>query len=84
MDTMELYESPVRDRNEDKYGHSAGLQCICCMKPIKDESKCLWVQMSTDWEVVHPSVDESEFDSQGAFPVGLDCAKKMSGFTFKM
>lgn len=77
----DLYESPQRDKNEEKYGHLDN-QCICCMKPMKDgESKM--VHMNTNWKAVENSVTEEECkeltgaDSQGCFPIGNSCAKKM-------
>jgi hypothetical protein len=86
---IELYKSPVKDRNEDKYGHLSSEQCICCMKPIKDVTSAFAVHMNTDWMVVHPSISEdlcaaeTGADSQGCFDVGPECAKKMKGFTTK-
>lgn len=80
--THKLYESPHRDRNEEKYGHLSGNQCICCMKPLKDgETK--WVHMNTDWLAVDKSVSEEECEaltgagSQGCFNIGNSCAKNM-------
>jgi len=84
--TTELYESPMKERNEEKYGLLVE-QCICCGKPMKEGPK-LYVHMNTGWEAVHPSVSEKEcealtgYESQGCFPIGNDCAKKMKGFTF--
>jgi hypothetical protein len=86
--TKELYESPIRERNLDKYGEITN-QCICCGKPMKEGEK-LYVHMNTDWMAVCPTIDENECfeltgaDSQGCFPIGNDCAKKMLGFTFRL
>ena len=45
--TCDLYESPMKERNEEKYGYSDKNQCICCGKPMKDgETKM--VHMNTD------------------------------------
>ena len=87
--TMPLYESPVKDRNERKYGISVEVQCICCMKPIKNPAGAYSVHMNTDWMVVHPSISEelcaaeTDADSQGWFEVGPECAKHMKDFTVK-
>lgn len=84
--TMELYESPMKEKNKKKYGLSTD-QCICCGKPMKSGPK-LYVQMNTDWLAVSPTIDEKDFlkytaaESQGCFPIGNDCAKKMLGFTY--
>ena len=84
---MELYESPMKERNEDKYGLISN-QCICCGKPMK-KGEALFVHMNEDWKAVDPSIsvdqclESTGFHSQGCFPVGNDCAKKMKGFTFK-
>lgn len=85
--TKPLYESPQKEANEEKFGLLTN-QCICCGKPMKDGEK-LFVHMSTDWVAVHPSIPAEKFselfdgaESQGCFPIGNDCAKKMKGFTF--
>lgn len=86
--TKELYESPMKERNEEKYGLLTD-QCICCGKPMKSGEK-LFVHMNTDWMAVNPTIDEKDCEkltgaeSQGCFPIGNDCAKKMIGFTFLM
>ena len=86
MNTKPLYESPIRERNLDKYGESSN-QCICCGKPMKKGEK-LYVHMNTNWLAVNPTIDEKDClqmtgaESQGCFPIGNDCAKKMLGFTF--
>lgn len=80
--TKELYESSQRYRNEEKFGHIDGNQCICCMKPMK-EGEVMFVHMNTNWEAVHVSVNEENCkeltgsESQGCFPIGNSCAKKM-------
>jgi hypothetical protein len=86
QNTKELYESPNREMNLDKYGHITN-QCICCGKPMLKSEK-LYVHMNTNWVAVNPTIDESKFkeltgaESQGCFPIGNSCAKKMLGFTF--
>lgn len=86
--TKELYESPMKERNEEKYGLQSE-QCICCGKPMKLGEK-LYVHMNTDWMAVNPTIDEKDCEkltgaeSQGCFPIGNDCAKKMLGFTFSL
>ena len=88
INTKELYESPMKERNEEKYGLLTD-QCICCGKPMKSGEK-LFVHMNTDWMAVNPTIDEKDCEkltgaeSQGCFPIGNDCAKKMIGFTFLM
>ena len=79
--TAELYESPQREKNEDKYGMESE-QCICCMKPMKS-GEVKMVHMNTGWVAVHTSVTEENCEeltgdgSQGSFPIGNSCAKKM-------
>ena len=86
MNTKPLYESPARERNLEKYGEQ-GEQCICCGKLMKEGEK-LYVHMNTNWEAVSPTIDEKDClemtgaESQGSYPIGNDCAKKMLGFTF--
>lgn len=87
--TTELYESPKRQQNENKYGILAGPQCICCMKPIETPKSAYSVHMNTDWLAVHPSISEdlcaaeTGSESQGWFDIGPECAKKMQGFVIK-
>jgi hypothetical protein len=88
--TWELYESPMKERNEDKYGYMQENQCICCFKPMK-KGEILWVHMNTNWKAVdNTKVTEencerlTKADSQGCFPIGNSCAAKMpKRFTFK-
>jgi hypothetical protein len=87
MLVKELYESPVKERNLDKYGELSD-QCICCGKPMKS-GESLFVHMNSDWMAVAPHITEETCveitgaDSQGLYPIGNDCAKKMVGFTVK-
>lgn len=84
--TIELYESPMRSKNLDKYGH-LDEQCICCGKPMKVGEK-LYVHMNEAWDAVNPEISANDCKevtgsyTQGVFPIGNDCAKKMKGFTF--
>ena len=80
--TTALYESPQKEANEDKYGFLSTNQCICCGKPMKD-GEVKMVHMNTAWQAMHISIfDEKEAEingmtSQGFFPIGNSCAKKM-------
>jgi hypothetical protein len=86
--TMKLYVSPMKERNEDKYGSNSE-QCICCGKPMK-KGIVDWVLMNESWDAVNPEFADDEncyqltgSHPQGYFPLGSDCAKKMKGFTIK-
>ena len=89
--TMELYVSPMRERNLDKYGEDTN-QCISCGKLMKDSDR-KYVCMGTDWEAYNTNESEerdgidyfvgTDTEIQGFFPIGNDCAKKMKGFTFE-
>lgn len=78
----ELYESPMKERNQNKYRCNTD-SCVCCGKPIKDLEMAKYVHMNTNWMAMHVSIitdDDAEghgFTSQGYFPIGNDCAKKM-------
>lgn len=80
--THPLYESPMKERNEEKYGTLAENQCICCMKPMRKGDTKL-VHMNTNWLAVSNEVSEENCEkltgakSQGCFEIGNDCAKKM-------
>ena len=76
---IELYESPMKERNEEKYGYSSKNQCICCMKPMA-EGETKMVHMNTDWKAMNVAKAEdvpSDRESQGFFEIGNSCAKKM-------
>ena len=83
--TKELYISPMLDRNLDKYGQ-IDKQCICCGKPMKPNEDIKYVHMNERWLAVHPSVTDEQClemtgaASQGMFPIGNECAKKMKGY----
>lgn len=88
--TKKLYESPLYDKNEEKYG-SLDNQCVCCMKPLKENDTNKWVHINTDFMALNPELINEEncfeltgAESQGCFKIGNTCAKKMKGFTFKM
>jgi len=82
--TKELYVSPMLDSNLDKYGQAED-QCICCGKPMKANDK-KYVHMNTNWLAVHPSITDEKClemtgaETQGMFPIGNECAKKMKGY----
>jgi hypothetical protein len=79
----DLYESPMKDRNEDKFGWSDGAQCVCCMKPL-NEGHNKFVHMNTDWKAVNTQ-ELPDSESQGFFEIGNACAKKMpKEFIFEM
>jgi hypothetical protein len=76
-----LYESPVRERNLELYGDSSD-SCICCGKRMKEGEREM-VHMNTNWMAMDVSIETTEdtikhgFESQGVFPIGNTCAKKM-------
>ena len=87
--TIKLYESPKKDWNNEHRGEY-GLECICCGKPMA-KGMVNWVHMNEAWVAVNPAVVTEENckeltgnNSQGCFPIGTECAKKMKGYTFKM
>ena len=68
--------------NIEKYGEDSNT-CICCGKRIKTYPKCDFVHLLTNGNIVSYSGDDIE-NSQGFFPIGKDCAKKLIiTFTFK-
>jgi len=78
IETKELYESPSKEKNQQKYGDNENV-CVCCNKPTNEE---IFVHMSTDWKAVPSNISEEELvkngmESQGLFPIGKSCAKKM-------
>jgi hypothetical protein len=79
--SKELYESPKKEQNIDKYGEQSN-QCICCGR-LMEENEKYSVHMNTYWEVMHNSIitdqdaKNNDMESQGYFPVGNSCAKKV-------
>ena len=90
--SKELYESPMKERNNDRYGYTSDV-CECCGKPT-DENTRQYVHMGTDWMAYNTrEVEErngrayikgTDTETQGLFPIGTSCAKRMGKqFTFK-
>ena len=77
----------MRERNDERYGKSVD-NCICCKKPIKDINNSYWAHLNENWKVLHTSVNESNCEeltgarSQGCFPIGNECAKKLVKISF--
>lgn len=80
MKTHPIYESPVKERNEKRYGIKDNT-CVCCGKPT---AKNLWIHATTDWVAVDEPDQTKVKNSQGAFPIGSECAKQFpKEFIFK-
>jgi hypothetical protein len=78
MKTHPIYESPKKEANERKYGLNSN-SCVCCGKPTAEH---LYIHATTDWKAVDTT--EEIANSQGAFPIGPECAKHFpKGFIFK-
>jgi len=81
MKTSELYQSPNYEKNEElsKPGHTE--RCVCCNKPMKPEQVKFMVHMTTYWVAVDTVdldvVTKNGYQSQGFFPIGTECKKKM-------
>ena len=80
MKIFPIYESPMKERNEKKYGITSK-SCVCCGKPTAEK---LWIHATTAWVAVNEPDESKVEDSQGAFPIGPECAKKFpEEFIFK-
>lgn len=79
--TCELYVSPIKERNIEKFGMVSN-QCECCGK-IMGITESKMVHMNTQWLVMENTIITDEdalnngFESQGYFHIGNSCAKKM-------
>jgi hypothetical protein len=88
MSIQRIIEIPLQDiqsvnyeTNIELYGDDSN-SCICCGKRIKNYPKCRFLHLLTNGNIVSYSGDDIE-DSQGFFPIGNDCAKKLViQFTF--
>jgi hypothetical protein len=72
---LQEVQSPNYYANLEKYGEDSNTCCICG-KRIKNMEKTKYVHMLTSGNIVSHGGDDIE-DSQGLFPVGNDCAKKL-------
>lgn len=50
--------------------------CIVCQKPMNVSDKTKYVHMLTSGYLIN-SLHNYEFDSQGLFPIGNDCCKRL-------
>ena len=81
MNTFEFIQSENYRKNiqNSKYPET----CVVCGKGIKDIDSSKYVHMNTDWKVVKSDISEEDCmrltgaESQGCFPIGNDCAKKI-------
>ena len=78
-----LYVSPKKEKKKKKYGTTGENQCICCYKPLMAD-EFFMVHMNEDWMAVRVDIHEDDCmektgaKSQGWFPIGNSCAKKMN------
>lgn len=70
---LEEVRSPKYDQNIEHYGDHINT-CYICGKPIKEVTK--YVHYTTDGNIISYGGDDIA-NSQGLFPVGNDCAKKL-------
>lgn len=69
-----IFQIPLEDVQEDSYDEFGNPRpCICCGKEIKETK--YWVHMLTNGNLV--SSDEDFENSQGFFPIGNACKKKL-------
>ena len=52
-------------------------ECVCCKRPLNNNTSLYWVQMTTNWTMVPYGTELPEGLDQGDFPVGNGCAKKI-------
>jgi hypothetical protein len=80
MKTYPIYESPKKEANEKRYGLTSK-SCVCCGKPTAEK---LSIHCTTDWVAVNEPNQDLVPNSQGAFPIGSECAKRFpKEFIFK-
>lgn len=77
---LDEVRSEKYEKNIHTYGEDSNT-CFICGKRIKNIGNAKYVQFLTNGNLV--SSNEDLENSQGAFPVGNDCAKKLViNFTF--
>lgn len=72
---LDEIQSENYHQNIEKFGDHENT-CICCGKRIKTYPNCNYVHLLTNGNIVSYSGDDIE-NSQGFFPIGPNCAKKM-------
>lgn len=73
---LEELQSPNYEANIERYGDHSDT-CFICGKRIKNMEKAKFVHYLTNGNIVSHGGDDIE-NSQGFFPVGNDCAKKLT------
>lgn len=72
---VEIYESPKKEANEERYGNDSD-SCVCCAKRTVGK---YWIHANTNWRAIDTEETDnlpSGMESQGFFPVGPSCKKK--------
>lgn len=67
-----------RDKQHSRRAPDAIDECFLCGRPLKHSESGVSIHLRTDG-MLFPAGDEhwQDPDSQGAFPVGSECAKKL-------
>lgn len=80
MKTHPIYESPKKEKNEERLGlHNDS--CVCCGLRTRNE---IGIHATTDWLAIDEADETKVPNSQGWFPIGPECAKKFpKEFIFK-
>lgn len=80
MKTFPIYESKSKEANEERFGIHMD-SCVCCGRPTADK---LFIHTTPAWVTVDEPDESKVPDSQGAFPIGPECAKHFpKEFIFK-
>lgn len=73
---INLSDITINTGKEYNFTSSNQEPCIICQKPLNVSDKTKYVHMLTSGELIN-SLNNYEFDSQGLFPIGNDCCKKL-------
>lgn len=80
-------EWPVRDANARRFSSSKHSdECFLCGRGLTERAveNGWWIEMTTDGMLIKAGTDTTGLDSQGCFPVGSECAKRLpAGFKTK-
>lgn len=83
MNTLDLIPIPEADSKAPKRQNADGFhhQCLICGRKMSDKAidRGVWVEMSVRLKLIpvgHP-LSNDPAESQGCFPVGSECAKKV-------
>lgn len=73
MKTTAIPQSPRYENNIDRLGEHSNT-CVCCGLRTAEKN---FIHATTDWLAIDEKDSANVENSQGFFPIGPECAKKL-------